>query len=140
MSKPRSPGRAPRRGAATVELALLLPFLVFMFVVAIDYCRVFYLTQIVNNCARNGAVYLTDPVGASQSPYANVTAAAVADAPVNLQTQMTVTTTTSTDSTGTYTAVTVTCPFTTLTGYPGLPSQVTISRTCVARIAPIVPN
>jgi Flp pilus assembly protein TadG len=140
MSIRRSPGRAPRRGAATVELALLLPFLVFMFVVAIDYCRVFYLTQIVCNCARNGAVYAGDPTAATQSPYASLDAAAKADAPADVQPNLTVSSTTTTDSTGTYVSVTVTCPFTTLTAYPGLPSQVTISRTCMARVAPAVPK
>src|SRR3954451_8532118 len=52
--------RTRREGAATVELALLLPFLCFLFVVAVDYSRVFYFAVTVQNCARNGAYYASD--------------------------------------------------------------------------------
>jgi Flp pilus assembly protein TadG len=141
MSIRREPRRGPgRRAVAAVELALLLPFLMFVFLVAIDYCRVFYLTQVVDNCARNGAVYACDPVGASMSPYATLNDAAMADASPDIQANMTVTSTTTPDTTGTYVTVTVTCPFTTLTGYPGLPSQVIVSRSAEARVAPTVPK
>src|SRR5262245_49516945 len=75
-------GRTPcRRGAAAVEAAILLPFLLFLFLVAVDYCRLFYFSQVVTNCARNGAAYLSDPVIAAQSPYPTVQEAAKADAP-----------------------------------------------------------
>jgi Flp pilus assembly protein TadG len=40
VSKPR---RSPRRGVAAVELAVLLPFLCFLFVTAVDFARIFYL-------------------------------------------------------------------------------------------------
>src|SRR5919197_6524949 len=52
--------RQVRRGASTVELAILLPFLCFLFCVAIDYARVFYFALTVQNCARNGAYYASD--------------------------------------------------------------------------------
>lgn len=49
--------QVPRRpGAAVAELAVLLPFLVLLFFVAVDYCRIFYFTLTVENCARNGAL------------------------------------------------------------------------------------
>src|SRR5947209_20034997 len=51
---------ASRRGAATVELAFVLPFLTVMFIMAVDYARVFYYAQIVENCARNGAYYASN--------------------------------------------------------------------------------
>src|SRR5437879_2256200 len=52
----RSNGQAlPRLGAAAVELAVLLPFLVFLFLVGTDYCRLFYYSLTLANCARNGA-------------------------------------------------------------------------------------
>src|SRR5262245_12350435 len=56
---------ARRRAAATAELALLLPFLGFMFAVAVDYARIFYFGVTLENCARNGAYY------ASNYPNAN---------------------------------------------------------------------
>src|ERR1043165_3353163 len=46
-----------RQGVAAVELAFLLPLLCFLFVISIDFARVFYFSLTVTNCARNGAVY-----------------------------------------------------------------------------------
>ena len=48
-----------RRGVAAVELAIVLPFLCFLLIVAIDYARIFYFSLTVANCARNGALYAT---------------------------------------------------------------------------------
>src|SRR5437588_2668745 len=49
--------RNSRRGVAAVELAVLLPFLAFIFLVAVDFGRVFYVSLTLANCARNGAYY-----------------------------------------------------------------------------------
>src|SRR4051812_26621652 len=68
-----------RRGAAAVELAVLLPFVVFVFVIAVDFARVFYFSQTIENCARNGAIYGSNLTTAT-SPYANMQEAALADA------------------------------------------------------------
>src|SRR5205085_569737 len=43
-----------RGGVAAVELALVLPVLMFLFLVAVDYSRLFHYAQMVSNCARNG--------------------------------------------------------------------------------------
>ena len=54
--------KAPaRHGTAAVELAVLAPFLVFMMVIAVDWARVFYYTVTINDCARNGALYMYAP-------------------------------------------------------------------------------
>lgn len=45
------------RGMAAVELAFLLPLLVFASMVAVDFARVAYAQIILQNCARNGALY-----------------------------------------------------------------------------------
>lgn len=135
----RGPGRA-RHGAATVELAVLAPLLTFLFVVAVDYCRVFYDALTITNCARNGALYLSDPVAAAQSPYANVQEAALADAN-GLSPAPTVTSTNGVDADGNpYVEVTVTHTFQTITKYPGIPSPVTLVRSVRMRTAPAVPN
>jgi Flp pilus assembly protein TadG len=52
----------PRRGVAAAELAIVLPFLMLMFGVAIDFCRVFYTSQTVQNCAYAGALYASSTV------------------------------------------------------------------------------
>jgi hypothetical protein len=94
----------------------------------------------VENCARNGALYASDPVAASQSPYTSTTQAALADAS-NLNPQPTVTSTNGVDSSGnSYVEVTVNWQFKTITNYPGVPNPVNLSRTVRMRIAPTTPN
>jgi Flp pilus assembly protein TadG len=129
-----------RRGAATVELALLAPVLAFLFVVAVDYARVFYYSVTVASCARNGALYASDPVTAAESPYASVEEAALADAG-NLSPTPTVTSATGTDATGaTFVEVTVTYRFQTVVKYPGVPQATDLTRTVRMRLSPSVPN
>jgi Flp pilus assembly protein TadG len=57
--KTPEPRRRHRRRAASaaVELAVLLPLLVFLFIIATDFCRVYYCSQTVQNCAYSGALY-----------------------------------------------------------------------------------
>lgn len=49
--------RAPRRGQALAEFALILPLLIFLLLIAIDFGRVFALYVGMNNAAREGAAY-----------------------------------------------------------------------------------
>src|SRR5262245_16916603 len=67
-----SRNRRSRRGVASVELAVLVPFLAFLFVIALDFGRIFYFSVTVENCARSGALYGSDPVAAAQSPYSSI--------------------------------------------------------------------
>jgi Flp pilus assembly protein TadG len=53
----RPPRGRARRGAAAAELAVLLPFVAFLFVVAVDFCRLYYQTQTLQGCAEAGACY-----------------------------------------------------------------------------------
>jgi Flp pilus assembly protein TadG len=140
LDRSHSRGRQPRRGAAVVELALLLPFLIFLFLVAVDYCRLFYYSQTLASCARNGALYGSDPVAAAQSPYPDLTSAALADAS-NLTPSPSVSSTNGTDSSGNpYVEVTVSWTFQTITNYPGIPSTVNLQRKVRMRVAPTAPN
>lgn len=127
----------PRRGSAAVELALLLPLLSMLFVFTVDFARLYYHYCIVTNCARNGALYLSDPTTMPESPYTDVTAAALADA-ADLSPQPTVTWGTGTNSS--YIQVTVVYPFTTITNYPGLSNPINLTRTVQMRVAPTTPN
>jgi Flp pilus assembly protein TadG len=133
--------RHVRRGAAATELALLLPLLGGLFLVSFDFARLYYHYSIVSNCARNGALYASDPVAAAESKYNSVTAAAQADANPDLNPLPTVTSTSGTDSAGDpYVEVTVTYPFQTISNYPGLPNPINLSRTVRMRLTPTVPN
>jgi len=125
--------RISRRGAAAVELALLLPVLAFLFVAIVDFGRVFYYSQTVENAARAGALYLSDDDAVATSPYATVTDAALADAS-NLNPQPTVASSGGTDASGNpYVRVTVTWTFHLLVNYPGIPGTVTLARTVQMR-------
>jgi hypothetical protein len=129
-----------RPGAATVELAALLPFLMFVGVIATDWARLLYYTITIEGCARNGAMYACDAETAAKSPYASVTAAALAEAP-NLTGTATVTATQTTDSGGApAVAVKVEMPFQTITNFPGVPTSQTLSRSVQMRIAPLMTN
>jgi Flp pilus assembly protein TadG len=125
-----------RKAAAAVELAVLLPLIMFLFVIAVDFARVFYYCQVIEGCARRGALYASDPKAPAANLYSGVQDAALADA-ASLNPQPTVASTTGTDQAGNgYVSVTVTWKFRTVTGFPGVPSNVTIGRTVQMRAAP----
>ena len=126
----------PQRGAAAVELALVLPLLLFFFGIAVDFSRVFYYSQVITDCARNGAIYASDPKSPAHNLYKTVQDAALVDAG-NLSPQPTVISTTGKDSAGrTYVQVTVTWEFRTVTGFPGLPKSTILTRTTQVCMAP----
>jgi Flp pilus assembly protein TadG len=133
------PAKAARLGAAVVEFAFLLPLIVFLLVVCVDYARIFYYSLTVTNCARNGAVWGCDPTVATYSTYTSVSQAALADAS-NLTPTPTVTSQTVTVGSDSYIEVTVNYTFNTITRYPLVPSSVDISRTVRMRMEKTVPN
>ena len=129
-----------------MELAVLLPFLLFLAVIATDWARMLYYTITIENCARNGALYACDSDTRSKSPYANVTEAALAEAP-NLTPTPTVSQTDLLDGGDGQKAVvvTVSMTFTSITNfsYPklfGVPNSEAISRSVQMRVEPITPN
>jgi Flp pilus assembly protein TadG len=126
-----------RRAAAAVELAICLPVLFFFFVIAFDWARVYYYSETIENCARQGALWASDPVAAIQSPYTTVSQAALADAG-NLSPQPNVSSAAgASDANGNATiAVTVTWSFPLVTNYPGIGNSVNLSRTVTMTVAP----
>ena len=135
-----TPQRNHRFGGSSVELALVLPALSLLFLIALDFARLYYHYSIVTNCARNGALYGSDPFAAVESPYSTLQAAALADAS-DLSPQPTVTSTNGTDGSGNpYVEATVVYPFQTISNYPGLPNPINLTRTVRMRVAPNSPN
>jgi Flp pilus assembly protein TadG len=130
-----------RRGAAVVEVALLLPLLCLLFLGTIDFCRVFYYSLTVNNCARNGAMY-----GSADASHAvngdGIATAAKLDAVSlpNYAELMQVSSSPDNPSSPTYVDVTVTYPFSTITRYPGIPSRMNLSRSVRMSVVPATPN
>src|SRR5262245_16633548 len=70
--------REHRRGAATVELAILLPLLAFLFVIGVDFARLYHPYVAVTNAARSGAMYGSDGPTRSMDD-AGIRATALAD-------------------------------------------------------------
>ena len=132
--------RTLRSGAAVVELAVLLPMLALLFVIAIDAGRMFYFSLTVQNCARSGALYASDPHVANESPFAGVQEAALADAP-NLDPPPTIQLTNSVDAVGNaYVEVSAEYTFPTITKFPGIPQEIDLVRTVRMYVAADKPN
>ena len=123
-----------------VELAVLLPLVVFLFVIAVDFARVFYYSVTLTNCARAGAMYASDPTTSAESAFASTQAAALADA-TNLSPPPTVTSVTGVDAAGRpYVEVTAAYTFRTITGFPGVPNQVNLTRKVRINVSASSPN
>jgi Flp pilus assembly protein TadG len=129
-----------RSAAAAVELALLLPVLTLLLVITVDFARLYYHYMTITNCARNGAVWMCDPVAQATSKYPSVDAAARADATNLDPSKLSVSSRSGTDaSTNPYVEVTVTYQFPLITSYLGFNAQ-TLTRTVRMRTAAVTPN
>lgn len=139
------PQGSHRRAAAAAEFAIVAPFIVFCFIVGIDFARVYYHSLVVTYCARDGAAYgcwsqsnAKDTAGiqsaatADNSAIAGINSSAVTVALDNNTSPTTVT-------------VTVRYTFRTLANYVipnafNIPSTWVITRTCQMNVAPDVPS
>ena len=130
--------RKVRPGVAATELALWLPLLCFLFVIAVDYARIFYFTVAVANCARNGAVY-----GCQDPPKANdgdgIAIQARKDAANLVSSNLTISSSTDSPTSPTQVTVTASYPFASITNFPGVPTSTTIIRTVKMSVVPLVP-
>ncbi len=137
-------GGRRRRGSAAAELVALAPLLLFILIVAIDFCRLFFDYTIITNAARNGALWASDSLAPSKSPYTTVQDAALADAN-NLNPALTAANVTSSPPipppppTGGPVSVTVQYQFNMISTYLGF-SNVNLSRQVTMRVAPAAPN
>ena len=67
--KKKSVRRANRPGAAAMELAVLIPFLLFLFVGSVDLARFFYNSQVIAECARATAQFGSNPNLSEKTEY-----------------------------------------------------------------------
>jgi len=160
--------RQVRRGAATVELAVLLPFLAFLFVIGTDWARIFYTSLTIQNAARNAAYYASEYPGVTDKMvygYSNVYDAAADDieTPLGVSgmnmyygptsnnsygTSIPSSGTTVPDSQDSYGTnvkiITVTYPFSMISNFPipvpGVSTSVTLQRSVYMRTAPVLPS
>jgi Flp pilus assembly protein TadG len=135
--------RGPRNGVEAVELALVAPFLALLFVITVDFARVFYYQQTINDCARSGALFGSNLRSYQEtgwvSPYKDATSVAVADGaslnPPLTSSQVKVVSGKGSDGNVNVT-VTVSYPFTTVTQFPGFGSTFNLTATSKMRVAP----
>ena len=62
-----------RKAVAVVELALVLPLLLILFVIAVDFSRVFYNAQVITDCARTAALFASNPDLSDKIAYEDAT-------------------------------------------------------------------
>ena len=128
-------------GASFVELALVLPLFLLMLVPVVDIGRAFYAAIEVTSAAHAGAMYgLENPsdtsgmvqaakAGASNLSNVGATAAYGCECSDGTSPVASCTSTPScTYNYVTYVDVTVTSPYTTVFGYPGMPTSMNITR------------
>lgn len=133
--------RHQRRGTAALEMAITLPVLVLITVIAVDYARLFYHYNTITNCARNGAMYASDAYSPLRNRFASYQDAALADGQ-SLSPPLTadlITMTSGTDAGGDYVEVTVDYQFPMVTSYLGF-GTVELKRSVRMRVAPAVPD
>jgi Flp pilus assembly protein TadG len=137
--------RERRGGAAAVELAVLLPFLIFLAVIGTDWARLLYFTISIEGCARAGALYAADGQVAAESPYGSLEAHAkneaslIKDSPnLSVLAPEYATANSAGSDTSPTVKVTVTYTFRTITSFPGVPRNQSLSRSCEMRIIPMV--
>jgi Flp pilus assembly protein TadG len=132
--------RRSRAGAAVVELAILAPLMVFLFVIAVDFARVYYFSLTLTSCARSGAFYASDPWTANESPFDSTEAAALSEAQ-NISPAPTIRERHGADGSGhAWVEVTAEHTFSTITGFPGVPNDVQLKRTVRMYVSAITPT
>jgi Flp pilus assembly protein TadG len=122
-----------RRGAAAVELATMLPVLVFWSMATVDFARLAYVQVTLQNCARNGALYEFYAKSGFSLPsgWTSLATAVQADEGSNLT--VTATATSPASSTNNYVTVTATTTFSPIAlpsmhGLPSIPGTVTLTQ------------
>ena len=124
-----------RRGQGLVEMALLAPMLVFILVATIDFARAYSAYIEVSNAARAGAIYGSRTSANAHNADA-VSAAALADSPTIFGTAPVVSSDVTADDGDGYEQINVTVNYTfeVLTGFPGIPGSVNMSRSVDMRV------
>jgi Flp pilus assembly protein TadG len=126
-----------------MELAILCPFLLFLFVITIDFARIFYYQAALENCARNGALYASSLKSYDETDWVNLSndtkSATIQDgsdlSPALTTNMVNVSTGKGSDGNNNVT-VTITYPFTMITPMPSITTSYTLNATVNMRSAP----
>jgi Flp pilus assembly protein TadG len=127
--------RRRERAQSLAELALLLPVLLAVMIVAVDIGRLYFAYVAVTNGARNGASYAA--LSATNAANTSGIEDAVLQDTTSLSSDPSVSSTTGTDLDGNmYTRVTVEHAFDPLFEIPGFPLNITLRRSVQMRVSP----
>ena len=141
--------RAKRSAAVVVEFAIVGSFLTALFLIALDYSRIFYYQTTLNQCARNGALYGANLRSYKEttwvSPYntgtptdGNIKTVTIADgtnlSPALSTSQVTVAHAKGSDGNAAV-QVTINYTYTTLTSFPGLGKNFQLQAKASMRVA-----
>ncbi|MGA7871107.1 MAG: TadE/TadG family type IV pilus assembly protein [Candidatus Binatus sp.] len=137
------------RGQSAVELAIAVPVLVLLLVVAADFARAFFFSIAVNNAARAGAQYGSQTVitaadlngmksaattDGSNVPSLTATASqCTCESPSGSVTPCAGSYCTA-NATATFVEVDTSAPFTTIVKYPGVPHSLTLTGKAVMQV------
>jgi Flp pilus assembly protein TadG len=132
--------RTSRRGTAAVELACLLPLLLFLSLATVDFARVAYVQVTLQNCARNGALYEFNTKAGLPVPsnWTSLSAATQAD-----EGSLSVSATATSPGSSTDNSVTVTATATyslislpSIKAFPAIPGSFTLSQSATMPYPP----
>src|SRR5262245_17142930 len=128
-----------RSGTVAVELAVLIPLVMFCAVIGVDYARIFSRTMVLETASRNAAMWACQDID-----HAKDTAGIRRVAEMDLTDVSPTPTIHSQIYNGPdgwqYVRVTVKMPFQTVTNFPGVPSSSDLERTTDMRILPMLPK
>src|SRR5262249_47384598 len=111
-----------RSGTVAVELAVLLPLVMFCAVIGVDYARIFSRTMILETASRNAAMWACQDID-NANDLAGIQAVAAMDL-TDVSPSPTVTRDVYNGPDGwQYVKVTVQMPFQTVTNFPGVPAS-----------------
>ncbi len=114
--------------------------MVMLFIIAVDFARVYYFSLTLTNCARAGAFYASDPWTQGESPFNSTIEAALSEAK-NISPAPTITERSGANGSGqAWVEVTAEHQFTTITGFPGIPNNVSLKRTVRMFVSAITPD
>lgn len=138
MKRAMSEPAARPKGAAALELVLMLPFLALLFAAGVDFARVFRTTQILQSAASSAGSFAsgtawtppTTTTPASAAVAAALTEGAALDPPLQAS-QVTIATA------GTMVTVTVAYDMPLFTGFLFPQGTVRLQRTMTVRVAPL---
>lgn len=122
-------------GTVTVELALALPVLIFVFFVGADFSRAFYYSQVLTESAYRGAQFASNADLAARLPFSTVDEAVLVDLQ-NLKPTPTVQTTPFDDPVLPTVQVTVSYEFRPIMQKFGLVTSMTLTRSVRMRLHP----